>query len=250
MNRRQKNRNLADHMIARLTPDGIHTKCVELAEAYQALDDEADAQHIAIGKWQDYALRREPTPTEGKDVSSPDYKLFRQQQTIASNRREIRSLRKRIADLEYDSWVMRGNLKDLSEQEQIVLNPESDRAAFYGKELTLDLYGCDVDRFTRKSITEYFIDLCGLIKMRPEDRYFWDDLGVPREERQTDPKTRGTSAVQFILTSTIVIHTLDDLRQAFINVFACKDFDITPVTGHALAHFKAKICEPHVIVRG
>ncbi len=57
------------------------------------------------------------------------------------------------------------------------------------------------------------------------DLYFWDDLGVPNEDQQTDPKTKGTSAVQFILTSTIVIHTLDLMKSAYINIFSCKKFD-------------------------
>ena len=45
------------------------------------------------------------------------------------------------------------------------------------------------------------------------------------EEQQTHPKTKGTSAVQFILTSTIVIHTLDLMKAAYVNIFSCKDFD-------------------------
>jgi S-adenosylmethionine/arginine decarboxylase-like enzyme len=49
--------------------------------------------------------------------------------------------------------------------------------------------------------------------------------GVSEDEKQTDPKTKGTSAVQFILTSTIVIHTLDLMKAAYVNIFSCKDFD-------------------------
>ena len=48
---------------------------------------------------------------------------------------------------------------------------------------------------------------------------------VPAEEQQTSPKTKGTSAVQFILTSTIVIHTLDLMNAVYVNVFSCKEFD-------------------------
>ena len=55
--------------------------------------------------------------------------------------------------------------------------------------------------------------------------HFWDDVGVPPEEQQTDPHTKGTSAVCFILTSTIVIHTLDLLEVVYVNVFSCKTFD-------------------------
>ena len=54
---------------------------------------------------------------------------------------------------------------------------------------------------------------------------FWDDVGMPLQERQTLPHTKGTSAVCFILTSSIVIHTLDILKAVYINIFSCKAFD-------------------------
>jgi S-adenosylmethionine/arginine decarboxylase-like enzyme len=99
------------------------------------------------------------------------------------------------------------------------------KAAPYGTELILDLHSCDPESFTRPSIESYFAELCELIQMERCDLHFWDDVGVAPEEQQTHPKTKGTSAVQFILTSTIVIHTLDLMKTAYVNVFSCKDFD-------------------------
>ena len=95
----------------------------------------------------------------------------------------------------------------------------------YGQELILDLHECDTSRFNRRDIEQYFVELCKLIDMDRCDLYFWDDVGVPPGEQQTDPKTKGTSAVQFILTSTIVIHTLELRRSAYVNIFSCKDFN-------------------------
>ncbi|MFH1385208.1 MAG: S-adenosylmethionine decarboxylase [Candidatus Omnitrophota bacterium] len=95
----------------------------------------------------------------------------------------------------------------------------------YGYELILDLHGCDPTTFNRKSLDNYFEKLCKAIDMEKCDRYFWDDVGVPVDEQQTSPHTRGTSAVQFILTSTIVIHTLDLLKAVYANIFSCKEFD-------------------------
>ena len=95
----------------------------------------------------------------------------------------------------------------------------------YGLELILDLHDCDPSRFSRKGIEAFCDSLCELIDMERCNLYFWDDVGVPEEEQQTDPKTKGTSAVQFILTSTIVIHTLDLMRVAYVNIFSCKNFD-------------------------
>jgi len=61
--------------------------------------------------------------------------------------------------------------------------------------------------------------------MEKGDLHFWDDVGVPEDECQTDPNTKGTSAVQFIITSSIVIHTLDLLETVHLNLFSCKAFD-------------------------
>ena len=95
----------------------------------------------------------------------------------------------------------------------------------YGQELILDLHGCDTTTFTRKGLKQYFTEVCDLIDMERCDLHFWDDVGVSEGEQQTDPKTKGTSAVQFILTSTIVIHTLDLMKAVYVNIFSCKDFD-------------------------
>ena len=93
----------------------------------------------------------------------------------------------------------------------------------YGIELILDMHECDPETFSRESIRTYFEKLCVLIDMQREDLHFWDDIGLPEEEKQTSPHTQGTSAVQFILTSSIVIHALDQLKSVYINVFSFPD---------------------------
>ena len=95
----------------------------------------------------------------------------------------------------------------------------------YGKELILDLHDCDPQTFTRESIEKFFEELCVLIDMERCELYWWDDYEVPDDEKQTNPHLKGTSAVQFILTSNITIHTLDLLGNVYLNIFSCKDFD-------------------------
>jgi S-adenosylmethionine/arginine decarboxylase-like enzyme len=95
----------------------------------------------------------------------------------------------------------------------------------YGVETIIDLFSCDIAKFNRKDIKAYFLQTCKLLDVRPEDCYFWDDLRVPMDKQQTNPKTKGTTAIQFILTSNITIHTLDLLRIAFVNIFSCKYYD-------------------------
>ena len=119
----------------------------------------------------------------------------------------------------------------------------------YGRELILDLHGCDTSSFNRKSLDAYFEKLCKAIRMVKCERYFWDDVGVPEEEKQTSPHTVGTSAVQFILTSSIVIHTLDMLSAAYINIFSCKDFDEKLAEQITADWFGASDCRAQLIER-
>jgi S-adenosylmethionine/arginine decarboxylase-like enzyme len=95
----------------------------------------------------------------------------------------------------------------------------------YGFELILDLHDCNSKKFNRTLLKKYFIELCKIIDMQLCEVHFWDDIGVPLDERQMLAHTKGTSAVCFILTSSIVIHTLDILKAVYVNIFSCKPFD-------------------------
>jgi len=85
--------------------------------------------------------------------------------------------------------------------------------------------------------------------MKRADLHFWDDVGLPEEEKQTSPHTKGSSAVQFILTSSIVIHTLDLLEAVYINIFSCKDFDGKVAEEITKGWFGAKECKSTLIER-
>lgn len=119
----------------------------------------------------------------------------------------------------------------------------------YGYELILDLRGCDPSRFSRESLDGYFEKLCKALEMVKCERYWWDDVGVPEEKRQISPHTKGTSAVQFILTSTIVVHTLELLRAVYVNVFSCKPYDRAVAEQITKEWFEAKDCQSHFIER-
>ncbi len=111
----------------------------------------------------------------------------------------------------------------------------------YGKELILDLHDCDATTFTRDSISDYFDKLCIVIDMVQCEMHFWDDLETPEEDRQTRDHTVGTSAIQFILTSNITIHTLDKLGKVFVNIFSCKDFESDIATEFTKEWFSGNI---------
>lgn len=119
----------------------------------------------------------------------------------------------------------------------------------YGIELILDLHECDPTTFTRESIEKYFKGLCDLIDMERCELFWWDDIDVPEDERQTEPHLKGTSAVQFILTSNITIHTLDLLGKVYLNIFSCKDYDLVAAGRFSTRWFKGTIAQRHIIER-
>ncbi len=124
----------------------------------------------------------------------------------------------------------------------------------YGKELILDLHECRGlpagHREARVNILRFCTRLCNEIDMVREDLYFWDDEGVPEEERETEPHLVGTSAVQFIRTSNITIHTLPMLKAVYINIFSCKDFEADVVAELAAEWFKGDVHHKAVVERG
>ncbi len=119
----------------------------------------------------------------------------------------------------------------------------------YGKELILDLHKCDPETFTRESIEEYFIELCELIDMERCELFWWDDVGVPEGEKQTEAHLKGTSAVQFIMTSNITIHALDLMGNVYLNIFSCKDFNGSSAMVFSEKWFKGHVASHHIIER-
>lgn len=119
----------------------------------------------------------------------------------------------------------------------------------YGFELILDLHRCDISTFNRESLDGYFEKVCEAIGMEREDLHFWDYDGVPEEERTKEAHLLGTSAVQFIKTSNIVVHTLDLLKAAYVNIFSCKEFDAEVAEEITKEWFGAKECRSQFIER-
>ena len=120
----------------------------------------------------------------------------------------------------------------------------------YGKELILDLHDCNPDKFTRKALKKFFKMLCKEIDMDREKLVWWDYAGDNEGYLIAPPHLKGVSAVQFISTSNITIHTLDDLKQAYINIFSCKDFNAMKAANFCKKYFKGNILNRSIIHRG
>lgn len=128
-------------------------------------------------------------------------------------------------------------------------DPEDDLEPNFGKETIIDLHHCDTSLFNRDDIDRYFEGVCEIMGVERDECHFWDDVGVPEEEQQTEPHTQGTTAVQFILTSNITIHTLDQLKAVYVNAFSCSDFNAEKVVDYTQEFFDAENAEYTVLNR-
>lgn len=119
----------------------------------------------------------------------------------------------------------------------------------YGYSSILDVIDCDPQTFTRESIEDFLAALCDAIDMEREDLHFWDYDEDPEGYAAAPSHLRGISAVQFIKTSSIVIHTLDDLNVVFIDLFSCKKYEPQVVSWVVETHFKGKVRSSQTFVR-
>ncbi len=122
--------------------------------------------------------------------------------------------------------------------------------AVYGYSSVLDVIECDPSTFTRAGIEDFLVTLCDAIDMEREDLHFWDYEGDPEGYAAAPAHLRGVSAVQFIKTSSIVVHTLDELKVVFIDLFSCKEYDPNTVKALVESHFKGNVRSFKTFARG
>ena len=81
------------------------------------------------------------------------------------------------------------------------------------------------------------------------DTHFWDYEGYSDEYKKAPIHLKGTSAIQFISTSNITIHTLDILKKVFLNIFSCKDFNTEYVISVSEKFFEGKTVTENIVKR-
>jgi len=100
---------------------------------------------------------------------------------------------------------------------------------YYGKHTIGHATNCSDDLLRIEKVKLFLVSLCETIDMV---RY-----GDPIVERFGQHAETGISAVQLIETSAIVIHTNDEARELYIDVFSCKDYDLGGVRSEILKWF-------------
>jgi len=106
----------------------------------------------------------------------------------------------------------------------------------WGKSVAINLYDCDIEKITtKKIIVDFFhaiIPEIGMIAHGP--------LHIERFGLETKHPGPGYSAMQFIETSSITLHCDEPGRRCFIDIFSCKDFDVSHAVSFTKKFFKAK----------
>lgn len=117
--------------------------------------------------------------------------------------------------------------------------------AIYGYELVVNASGCsDPSLITKPKLAEFTTELCQAIDMKMVlEPFFWDAIDSDK------PHVQGTSFVQFLETSSIVIHTLTITEIVFLNVFSCKEFNPAVVEQHVQQFFQPQHLDSQLIER-
>ena len=115
---------------------------------------------------------------------------------------------------------------------------------YWGYHLILDCGGCDpVKMADYKNVDTWIRKLVKDIDMQP--------IGEPRIEYTAAefPDKAGFTAVQIIVTSSIVAHFIDSTGDVYIDVFSCKPFDNATVIKSIEEAFQPKKIRPNYLTR-
>ena len=106
---------------------------------------------------------------------------------------------------------------------------------YWGYHLILDVGGCDTSLMSdRQNVHNWIKTLVQDIDMEP--------VGEPNIQYTAahDINKAGFTAVQIIVTSSIVAHFVDSKNQIYIDIFSCKKFDPEVAKRSIITFFQAK----------
>lgn len=123
--------------------------------------------------------------------------------------------------------------------------PNSNENDFYGQELILNLYECDLAKISSgDEIKKFVIELCdNIIKMKRYGEPFIPYFGLD------NPLTKGYSLVQLIETSSVTAHFSEFKKSVYLNIFSCAWFDPDKTAEFCQTFFGAQRVEKHFIKR-
>lgn len=117
-------------------------------------------------------------------------------------------------------------------------------SSYWGYHLTLDCADCDRESIKTKSVVQNFVTtLLERIDMEP--------IGPTHIEYTAAefPDKAGLTAIQIIVTSTIVAHFIDSSGDLYLDVFSCKEFENEEVIRTVHEFFSPKKVRANFLTR-
>ena len=116
-----------------------------------------------------------------------------------------------------------------------------DGMSYYGKHLIYSGESCNENLLSIRAIEEFLLNTV--------DRIHMVRFGNPIVERFGTGSETGISGVQLIETSSITIHTNDENRDIYFDVFSCKGFNEEDVIKLIDKTFEPKTYNYHTLLR-
>lgn len=111
----------------------------------------------------------------------------------------------------------------------------------WGKSISIDLFDCDISLFQPEPIKEYVQKVISVIDMVAHGPCYVDKFG--------EGELVGYSAMQFIETSSITVHTDEPGKRCFVDIFSCKDFDEKEAEEFSKTYWKAERSRSATLLR-
>jgi len=121
----------------------------------------------------------------------------------------------------------------------------------YGQELIIDIHDVPYDFFTVKNVRSYAEQLCDEIDMKRGPIHTWGENSQEHKAKHGEGaiKADGISCIQFLYSSSILVHALDEIEKVFVNVFSCNKFDAKKAIQFTEKHIGGKIVDTKNIIR-
>jgi S-adenosylmethionine decarboxylase len=126
--------------------------------------------------------------------------------------------------------LARGRTVGISTGNETLRVPGGQTYRPWGMLAAIDLHGCERSRLEDPGTLRRFVpSLIDAIGMRAHGPLMLDRFG--------DGELEGWSAMQFIETSSVTVHTDEVCDRCFVDVFSCRPFDSSAAAAVSVAHF-------------
>jgi len=124
-------------------------------------------------------------------------------------------------------------------------SPNKNEEDFFGQELILNLYDCDLAKISSgEEIKKFVVELCdNVIHMKRYGEPLIPHFG------HDNPITSGYSLVQLIETSSVTAHFSEYKKSVYLNIFSCAWFDAKKTEEFCKTFFGAARVESHLLKR-